>query len=198
MGMLNSVYITFPHLLLLFQSIRRYFYTLHAYSINKMDSLLGFRHNAPLCCLESMGSESLIFPELPVSRGFSVPSPRQRRCPAPTSPLYPLPETLSAQHPGLVDRIPNLLELVFGNRLGEQGSVGIPSSRLRLSQRQIAGMGRYQLDGLSQGVSPVARPGVFPRLCHHPGTDRVELDVAADGQKIVLAIHQAGLEAPLP
>ena len=57
-------------------------------------------------------------------------------------------------------------------------------------------MRRYTFNGFFYGVGLVAGPWIFARMCNHLGANRVELDVAHAGKKVVVAIDKAGFMSP--
>jgi hypothetical protein len=52
--------------------------------------------------------------------------------------------------------------------------------------------------GCTERVGTVARPRIFARVPHHPGPDRVELDVPAAGKEVSFAINWCRAVAALP
>jgi hypothetical protein len=52
--------------------------------------------------------------------------------------------------------------------------------------------------GCAERVGTVARPGIIARVPHHPGPNRVELDVPAAGKEVSLAIDGRRAVPALP
>ncbi len=81
-----------------------------------------------------MGSEQLIFHPSPVPGRFPISTPRQGRGSTPGAALYLLLETLSTQHPGPVDRLPNRPQLAVGYRFVKEGPIGLLPLPVTLAQ----------------------------------------------------------------
>lgn len=88
---------------------------------------------------------------------------------------------------------------VIGSDAGvEPLSVGIGAFVWRASHREVERVGRDERIACAGQVRVHAGPSVVLRRLDHGGTHGVEFDIAHDGQQVAFALHQAGLEAPLP
>lgn len=88
---------------------------------------------------------------------------------------------------------------VIGRDAGIQPlSVGMGALVAVAPHGEVERVGRDERIACAGQMRVHAGPSVVLRRLDHGGTHGVEFDIAHDGQQVAFALHQTGLEAPLP
>jgi len=107
-------------------------------------------------------------------------------------------EAVAAQGPGGVGGMANDGRRFFGKGIAEQGAIGRAPRPRGVAQRDNKGMVADQPVGHALGMAMPTGPAVLGRMRHHPCPHRVQFDISAAGQQILLAIHGRRFEAAFP
>jgi hypothetical protein len=103
-----------------------------------------------------------------------------------------------AERPAAIGRRPQRRDEFAVERAAEQRAIGLAARLAAAPERAIDRMLAEQRVGGAVGMRPVTRPAIGARVIDHPGAHRVELDSAAAGEEISLAVDRRGAVAPLP
>src|SRR5262245_18235183 len=115
-------------------------------------------------------------------------SARQRRDePAGRAGDLPL-DTFAAQRPAPVGGAAHRLEERRLEPLAKQRPVRLLAFSRIAAERAVERMIANERVGGARCVGAIARPRIVPRARHHAGAHRIELDVAAAGEEVRLAV----------
>src|SRR5258708_16445411 len=109
-----------------------------------------------------------------------------------------LREAAVAERPATIGRRPQRRDEFAVERAAEQRAIGLAARLAPAPERAIDRMLAEQRIGGAVGMRAVARPAIGAWVIDDPGAHRVELDVAAAGEEIGLAVDRRGAIAPLP